>query len=130
MGSTTGKGSVDELIEAIFALSTQVRYVAIYRHRELVMQARSGLTGASETESDRYEELFVNPTLLTLVGQRGAIDCGGLEFVAIRYGNFFQVIRSLPDGHLSVAVEPDGDPLAIAADIGRLLPRFLNLGAA
>jgi hypothetical protein len=121
---------MDELIKAIFALSTQVRYVAIYRHRELVLRARSGLTDASEAESDRYEELLVNPTLLTLVSQRGAIDCGGLEFVVIRYGNFFQIVRSLPGGHLSVAVEPAGDPLAIAADIGRLLPGLLDSGAA
>ena len=121
---------MDKLIDAIFALSMQVRYVAIYQHRELVSRARPELTEASGAESDRYEELLVNPTLLTLVGQRGRIDCGGLEFVVIRYGNFFQVVRSLSDGHLSVAVEPDGDPLAIAADIGRLLPRFLDPGVA
>ena len=120
---------MNDLIEAIFALSTRVRYVAIYRHRELVSRARPGLWGASEAESDRYEEVLVNPTLLTLVGQRGAIDCGGLEFVVIRYGNFFQIVRSLPGGHLSVAVEPDGDPLAIAANIGRVLQRFFEADA-
>jgi hypothetical protein len=117
------------LIDAIFALSTQVRYVAVYRDQELVLRARPGLTGASAAESDRYEELLVNPTLLTLAGQRGAIDCGGLEFLVIRYGNFFQVVRPVSGGHLSVAVEPDADPLVINAKIGQLLPSLLDSGA-
>ncbi|HEX6048536.1 MAG TPA: hypothetical protein VFZ21_04685 [Gemmatimonadaceae bacterium] len=34
--------------------------------------------------ADRYEELIVNPTLITLTKQRGDIDCGGLEFLVIR----------------------------------------------
>lgn len=112
---------MNKLIDDIFALSTRVRYVAIYQHEKLVSRTRPELVGASGAESDRYEELLVNPTLMTLVGQRGAIDCGGLEFVVIRYGHFFQIVRSLSGGHLSVAVEPHGDPLAIAADIHRLL---------
>ena len=40
----------------------------------------------------RYEELLVNPTLLELTRQRGNIDCGGLEYLVIRYGNFFQLV--------------------------------------
>ena len=44
---------------------------------------------ASGLESDRYEELLVNPTLLTLATQRGNIDCGGLKYLIVRYGNKF-----------------------------------------
>jgi hypothetical protein len=115
---------MSDLLEAIFALSPDVRYVALARDGDLTLRERAGLIGASAPESDRYEELLVNPTLLTLVGQRGRIDCGGLEYVVIRYGNFFQVVRPIPGGHLSVAVEPHGDPLAIALAVERTLARF------
>lgn len=116
---------MNDLLDAIFALSPDVRYVALARDGQLTLRERAGLAGASAPESDRYEELLVNPTLLTLVGQRGRIDCGGLEYVVIRYGHFFQMVRPLPGGHISVAVEPHGDPLAVAAAVARTLPRFL-----
>jgi hypothetical protein len=121
---------LSELFEAIFALSPDVRYVALARDGQLTMRERPGLVAASAAESDRYEELLVNPTLLTLVGQRGRIDCGGLEYVVIRYGNFYQVVRPIRGGHVSVAVEPHGDPLAIAKAVERVLPRLLGPGAA
>jgi hypothetical protein len=114
-----------DALAAIFALSTDVRYVALARDGQLVTRERAGLVGASSAESDRYEELLVNPTLITLLGQRGRIDCGGLEYVVIRYGHFFQVVRPIPGGHLSVAVEPRGDPLAVAAAVERILPQLI-----
>ncbi len=117
-------------LAAIFALSPQVRYVALFRDGELTSRQRAGLSGASSAESDRYEELIVNPTLVTLLGQRGRIDCGGLEHVVIRYGNFFQLIRPIPGGHLSVALEPDADPLAVAAAVERLLPELTGFSGS
>ncbi len=119
-----------DLIDSIFALSPDIRYVAVSLPGELRLRERTGLVGASAAESDRYEELLVNPTIVTLVGQRGRIDCGGLEYILIRYGNFFQLVRPLPGGHLSVAVEPAGDPIAVAAAVERVLPVFLGGGAA
>jgi hypothetical protein len=120
---------LSDRLDIIFALSPDVRYVALARHGQLVLRERPGLAGASAAESDRYEELLVNPTLLTLLSQRGQIDCGGLAYVVIRYGNFFQVVRPIPGGHLSVAVEPHGDPLAVAAASERVLPELLAAGA-
>jgi hypothetical protein len=117
-----------ELITALLALSPDVRYVAVSRGGAVEMRQRAGLANASALESDRYEELLVNPTLLTLVGQRGRIDCGGLDFVVIRYGHFFQLVRPLPDGHLSLSIQPDGDPLAVAAALDRALPALLGAG--
>jgi hypothetical protein len=105
---------VNELIHTVFGLSLDVRYVALSFRGAVALRERPDLRGASASESDRYEELLVNPTLLTLLTQRGNIDCGGLRFVIIRYGNFFQIVQPLPEGHLSVAVEPYGDPVAIA----------------
>ncbi len=91
----------------LFEVSPAVRYVALYLGGELVSAQRPGLVGASASESDRYEELIVNPTLLTLVTQRGNIDCGGARYVLVRYGQFFELVLPLGDGHLSVGLEPN-----------------------
>ena len=99
----------DRLIEQCFGADAGVRYVAVYRHGELRMRQREGLEGASGAESDRYEELLVNPTLLTLARQRGEIDCGGLTYLLIRYGNFFTFIHPLAGGHVNVGLEPGVD---------------------
>ncbi len=107
-------------MEQVFALSPAVRYVALYRNGELASRQRDGAEGASSSESDRYEELLVNPTLLTLVKQRGNIDCGGAHFVVVRYGNFYQLVIDLPDGHVSVCFELGANPLDYADRIRSL----------
>jgi hypothetical protein len=86
------------------------------------MRQRPDLRDASSNVSDRFEELLVNPTLLLLAQQRGDIDCGGLRYIIIRYGHFFQVVVPNPQGgHVSVAVEPDSDPVPIAVAVADLL---------
>lgn len=108
---------MDPLLSAILGIAPDIRYASIYRNGVLSTAERPGLHAASSAESDRYEELLVNPTLLTLTRQRGEIDCGGLEFVLIRYGSFFQFVLPTGFGHVSVAIEPHADPLALAAPI-------------
>jgi hypothetical protein len=114
---------VEEIISSLFALGAQVRYVAVAEGQDVVLRERDGLSGSSSGESDRYEELLVNPALLVLGRQRGEIDCGGLRYLVVRYGNFFQVIVPRAAGHVSVAVEPQADPVAAAEDIIRVLSR-------
>lgn len=109
------------MIEKIFKLSESIRYVAIYRDGQLESKAKSNMLDASSSESDRYEELLVNPTLLKLASQRGSIDCGGLEYLLVRYGNFFQFVCPTSSGHLSVCIEPDADPIEIGTKIKSLL---------
>jgi hypothetical protein len=92
-----------------FAVSKDVRYVAIYRGGKLTTESRADLKNASGSESDKYEELFVNPTLLKLTTQRGNLDCGGLDYVVIRYGSFFQLVIPVADGHVSICIEPNAD---------------------
>ena len=104
---------MDDLIDRIFDIASDIRYVAVYREGRLRSSQRPGLAQASASESDKYEELIVNPTLLTLTRQRGEIDCGGLEFVLIRYGNFYELVMPVSDGHLSVGIEPTADPLEL-----------------
>ena len=106
-----------DALKRIFALSPAVRYVALYRGGDLISRQRHDIAEASASESDRYEELLVNPTLLTLIRQRGNIDCGGGEFVVVRYGNFYQLVIDLTNGHASVCFELDSNPLDYAAAI-------------
>lgn len=101
----------------LFALSQEVRYVAIYRDGELETQSRTGTVGSSAAESDVYEELLVNPTLLTLAKQRGDIDCGGLDYIVIRYGNFYQLVLPRRWGHVSVCLELSSQPTVLADEI-------------
>lgn len=101
-------------IDRVFALSPAIRYVAVSRAGTLTSRERASLAGASASESDRYEELLVNPTLLTLARRRGDIDCGGLRFIVVAYGNFHQLVMELSEGHVSVCFERDADPLAHA----------------
>jgi hypothetical protein len=100
--------SADELIDRCFAVDPAVRYVAVYLHGEPTMRQRPGITGASAGETDRYEEPLVNPTLLTLARRRGEIDCGGLEWLLIRYGNFFTFLQPTAEGHVNVELPLEG----------------------
>ncbi|MEW5800356.1 MAG: hypothetical protein AB1728_15260 [Bacteroidota bacterium] len=109
------------LIDQIFSVSPAIRYVAVYRAGQLESRQRMGLSGASASESDKYEELIVNPTLITLGRQRGNIDCGGLAYLLVRYGNFFEFVQPLRDGHLSVGIEPSADAGNLVGQI-RALP--------
>lgn len=111
---------MQQVLDRVFDISTGIRYVALYQRGRLTSAVRPGLQNASAAESDKYEELLVNPTLLMLAGQRGAIDCGGLEFLVVRYGHFFELVWPLSTGHLSIGIEPAHDPLAIAPGVGEL----------
>ena len=108
---------MQDLIDSIFALSNDIRYVAVYKNGELSLSVKEGLIGASSSDSDKYEELIVNPTLLTLVTQRGNIDCGGARYIIVRYGNFYQFIAPLIDGHISLSIEPQANPLKLVESI-------------
>ncbi|MEM6470017.1 MAG: hypothetical protein AAF802_10720 [Planctomycetota bacterium] len=94
---------------ALFDQIPAVRYVAVLDKDELSLHQRHGVSDASSNESDRYEELFVNPAILLLASNRGKVDCGGMEYAVIRYGNFFQFIRATETGHISIAIEPNAN---------------------
>jgi hypothetical protein len=97
-------------IAQLFQSLPQVRYVALLQGRELHLHERPGLQGASASETDRYEELWVNPAVLTLLQRRGEVDCGGLDHLWIRYGNFWTGLFPFPGGHLNVGLEPSSIP--------------------
>ncbi len=117
-------------IQRVLGISPTVRYVAVYSGGELASAARPDLAGASSSESDKYEELLVNPTLLTLARQRGDIDCGGLRYLLIRYGSFFVVVLPLDQGHVTVGIEPSADPLPLVPRIAAAVPGGRSAQAA
>lgn len=108
-------------LEKILSLSPEIRYAATNFAGEVRMSSRPDLASPSSSESDLYEELLVNPALLNLTVNRGAIDCGGLQFLIVRYGSFFQLVQPVRGGHVSVAIEPSGDPLTLAARVREAL---------
>jgi len=95
----------------VFAISPDIRYVAVAHGQQVQMRSRPDLQDASSSDSDRYEELLVNPTLLTLATQRGNIDCGGLRYLIVGYGHFHQLVVPGARGHLSIAFELGASPL-------------------
>ena len=109
------------MIDKIFDLSASIRYVAIYHGQELQSKSKANTAGASDSETDKYEELLVNPTLLKLASQRGNIDCGGLQYLIVRYGNFYQFVLPTENGHVSVCIEPSADPVEIGSRVKALV---------
>ena len=113
--------SREGLAQRVLALDPGVRYVALAAGQHVETHQRPGLADASASESDRYEELLVNPTLITLARQRGEIDCGGLRFLVVGYGHFHQLVVPTVDGHASIAFDLAADPLAFVAKIEALM---------
>jgi hypothetical protein len=109
------------LRDAIFAIGPHIRYVAFGEGQHIETAQRDGIAGASDTSSDFFEELLVNPTLLTLARQRGELDCGGLRHLIVAYGNFSQVVIPTPTSHVSVCVERDADANTVAEQVTELL---------
>jgi hypothetical protein len=121
---TVASPDLSALSEAMFRLSADVRYVAIRQAGSLLQTSRDDLSRPSGADSDYFEEAVVNPTLLTLVNQRGAIDCGGTEFVLIRYGSFWELVFGTAEAHLSVGLEPTVDPTTLAYRIRALAAQY------
>lgn len=112
------------LSERLFALEPKIRYVAVNQGGRIEEMTQSALHPTyNPHESDRIEELVVNPIVLEITRRRGEIDLGGIRHVVIRYGTQYQLIIPYGDGHLSIGVELADDPLAIA----RLVCEHLDL---
>jgi hypothetical protein len=109
------------LRDAIFSFGPHIRYVAFGEGQRIETAQRDGIADPSDAGSDFFEELLVNPALLTLARQRGDLDCGGLRHLIVGYGNFDQVIVPTPSGHVSVCVERDADADGVARQVAALL---------
>jgi hypothetical protein len=99
----------------LFALDPRIRYVAVNLGGRVVEMAQSpDWPSTNPSDTDRMEELIVNPAVLDLVRRRGEIDLGGARYVLIRYGVLFQLVLPYRGGHVSVGIEPGPGILEIA----------------
>jgi hypothetical protein len=64
--------------------------------------------------------------LLKAASQRGNIDCGGLDFLLVKYGNFFQFILPVIWGHVSVCIEQNADPIIIGQKINLIVKKEIK----
>ena len=101
--------NTNQIIDDLFNFLLEIRYVAIYQNDELTFKQRKQTSDSSSSDTDKYEELLVNPTLLTIARQRGNIDCGGLRFIIVGYGNFYQLVKEIKNGHISICLEKNVD---------------------
>jgi hypothetical protein len=101
---------MNDLHDDVFAISPDIRYVAAAHGEKLEMRSRPELQNASSSNSDLYEELLVNPTLLTLATRRGNIDCGGLRYLIVAYGHFEMLVIPTSAGHVGVGFEVGAKP--------------------
>jgi len=115
---------VDEvkLSARLFRLEPKLRYVAVNQGGRIVEMEQSPLHPTYNShETDRMEELLVNPVVLELVARRGNIDMNGIGYVIIRYGTQYQLIMPYLEGHLSIGIELQDDPVAIASNLASAL---------
>ena len=117
-----GSDRAETLVSAIFALG-DIGYVALCNGQDVLLRILSGVPTTTTEESNFYEELLVNPTLLKLASQRANFDCEGLRYVAVGYGQFVQLILQNRDGHVSMGVASSANADAIAAQVQSLLHR-------
>ena len=108
---------IDELLNSY----ETVRYVAIYLDGILVSKEKKILSYNSSSESDKYEELLCNPIILTAARQRGNIDCGGLKHILIAYGSFYQFIKEISGGHISICLDKSVNTHLISQQIETML---------
>jgi hypothetical protein len=105
----------------MFAISDSIRYVAAAHGQQLEMRSRPDLQNASSSNSDLYEELLVNPTLLTLATRRGNIDCGGLRYLIVGYGHFEMLVIPTSAGHVGVGFELGANPTDYLNTISKVM---------
>ena len=83
----------DKLSSQLFKLEPKIRYVALNQNGKIVEMEQSPQHPTyNPPESDRIEELIVNPVVLEITKRRGNIDMDGIRYVIIRYGTQFQLL--------------------------------------
>jgi hypothetical protein len=114
--------SQEKLSARLFRLEPKIRYVAVNQKGRILEMEQSGSHPSyNAPETDRMEELIVNPTVLEITSRRGNIDMDGIRYVVIRYGTQFQLIMPYREGHLSIGVELADDPVEIASKVAAAL---------
>lgn len=107
---------------ALFPLDPDIRYVAVNQAGAITeMEQRAEWPSLNPPETDRMEELLVNPLLLDAAKRRGDLDLDGVRHVIVRYGVQYQVILPYRQGHVSVGVQPGAEVARIAERVAAAL---------
>ena len=117
-----GTPATEALVADLFAIG-EIGYIAMTSGQEVLLRLVPGVVTTTTAESNFYEELLVNPTLLALAGQRAGLDCGGLDHVAVGYGDFTQLLVRMRGGHASLGISRDSDARAVASRVHEVLTR-------
>ena len=106
----------------LFPIDPDIRYVAVNQGGAIrEMEQRGGVPTLNPHETDRMEELIVNPIVLEAARRRGNLDLDGLRHIVIRYGTLYEVLVPHEDGHVSVGVRLGADVEAIADRVSAAL---------
>ena len=112
----------EKLSERLFRLEPRIRYVALNQKGQIQEMRQSPRhPSTNPLESDRIEELIVNPAVLEIAARRGNIDMDGIRYVVIRYGTQYQLLLPYREGHLSIGVNLEDDPIEIARKVAAAL---------
>jgi len=112
----------EKISARLFELDPNIRYVAINQRGLIVeMEQNPNRPSLNPTETDRMEELIVNPIVLEAARRRGNIDMKGIRYVLIRYGTMHQLIFPYKDGHLSIGIELTANPTEVAHKVAMRL---------
>ena len=106
----------------VFELDPGIRYLAVNQDGEIVEMAQR-LPTHNPVETDRMEELLVNPAILDLTKRRGDLDLDGVRYIIIQYGLQYQAIFNYRNGHVSVGIESDSDAVTVLTKIIEHLDR-------
>jgi hypothetical protein len=116
--TNTTQAPEGKLSERLFRLEPRIRYVALNQKGEIKEMRQSPRHPSfNPPESDRIEELIVNPTVLEITARRGNLDMDGIRYIVIRYGTQYQLLLPFRDGHLSIGVNLEDDPIEIARKV-------------
>ena len=106
----------------LFELDSHIRYVAVNQSGHIVeMEQNPKWPSYNSPDTDRMEELVVNPVVLELARRRGDLDLGGIRYVVIRYGMQYQVVFPYKEGHLSIGIELEADVTEAATKVAKYL---------
>src|SRR5437879_512023 len=108
--------------DRLLSLEPKIRYVAVNQNGQITeMEQSQSHRSSNPAETDRMEELLVNPVVLELTRRRGDLDLEGLRYVVIRYGSQYQLVMPYRNGHISIGVNLADDPIAIAHSVATAL---------
>lgn len=87
----------------LFKLESKIRYVAVNQNGVIMETEQSPQHSTyNPHETDRMEELIVNPIVLEITSRRGNIDMNGIRSVVIKYGTQNQLLLPYKEGHISI----------------------------